>query len=61
MLPEDLSNGICSLNPHEDRLVMSAIVELDANGEIVASEFARGSNSLGRAHDLHGRQRRLAG
>jgi ribonuclease R len=42
MLPEELSNGICSLNPHEDRLVMSAIVELDANGEIVTSEFARG-------------------
>jgi ribonuclease R len=42
MLPEELSNGICSLNPREDRLVMSAIVELDANGEIVASEFARG-------------------
>jgi ribonuclease R len=42
MLPEELSNGICSLVPKEDRLVMSAIMELDANGEIVASEFARG-------------------
>ncbi|MGD0909470.1 MAG: RNB domain-containing ribonuclease, partial [Candidatus Acidiferrales bacterium] len=42
MLPEELSNGICSLIPHEDRLVMSAIMELDASGEIVASEFARG-------------------
>jgi ribonuclease R len=42
MLPEELSNGICSLNPREDRLVMSAILELDARGEIVASEFARG-------------------
>jgi ribonuclease R len=42
MLPEELSTGICSLNPREDRLVMSAIVELDAGGEIVASEFARG-------------------
>jgi len=42
MLPEDLSNGICSLNPREDRLVMSAIMEIDANGETAASEFARG-------------------
>ncbi len=42
MLPEELSNGICSLNPREDRLVMSAIMELDAAGEIVHSEFARG-------------------
>jgi ribonuclease R len=42
MLPEELSNGICSLVPKEDRLVMSAILELDVNGEIVASEFARG-------------------
>src|SRR5580700_5954175 len=42
MLPEELSNGICSLKPREDRLVMSAIMELDENGEIVASDFARG-------------------
>ena len=42
MLPEELSNGICSLVPREDRLVMSAIMELDANGEIVASNFSRG-------------------
>ncbi len=42
MLPEELSNGICSLKPQEDRLVMSALMELDPNGEIVASEFVRG-------------------
>ena len=42
MLPEELSNGICSLIPREDRLVMSAIMEIDPFGEIVASEFARG-------------------
>ena len=42
MLPEELSSGICSLNPSEDRLVMSALIELDAAGEIVASEFTRG-------------------
>src|SRR5882672_7275126 len=42
MLPEELSNGICSLKPHEDRLVMSALMEIDANGEIAGTEFARG-------------------
>ncbi len=42
MLPEELSNGICSLRPHEDRLVMSAILELDARGNLLQSEFASG-------------------
>jgi ribonuclease R len=37
MLPESLSNGMCSLNPREERLVMSAIMHFDAVG--------RGSNS----------------
>jgi ribonuclease R len=39
MLPEQLSSGICSLNPHEDRLVMSALLELDHQGEIKDAEF----------------------
>jgi ribonuclease R/exosome complex exonuclease DIS3/RRP44 len=29
MLPEVLSNGVCSLNPHEDKLCFSAIFEMD--------------------------------
>lgn len=35
MLPENLSNNICSLIPNEDRLTYSVIVELSARGRIV--------------------------
>ena len=42
MLPEELSNGICSLNPHVDRLVMSVIMEMDATGKMVGADFAPG-------------------
>jgi ribonuclease R len=42
MLPEKLSNGICSLQPDVDRLVKTAIVTLDRQGEIKKFRFAAG-------------------
>ena len=39
MLPKELSNGICSLNPHVNRLAMSVHVNLDEYGSIVDYEF----------------------
>jgi ribonuclease R len=42
MLPFELSTNICSLNPHVDRLVMSALIEMDRSGDPVSFEFCRG-------------------
>lgn len=39
MLPEALSNGICSLNPDEDRLVMTAEMLIDDGGTTLESTF----------------------
>ena len=42
MLPFELSTNICSLNPHLDRLVLSALMEFDHHGDLVAQKFVRG-------------------
>lgn len=39
MLPEILSNDLCSLKPHRDRLSFVAEIHLDKKGEVVKSEF----------------------
>jgi ribonuclease R len=39
MLPHILSNDLCSLNPNDDRLAVSAVFTLDANAEIVDKWF----------------------
>lgn len=42
MLPEKLSNGVCSLLPGEDRLVFSVVVEVTPGGRILSQRFERG-------------------
>ncbi len=39
MLPEALSNGICSLNPDEDRLTKTVRMEINAKGDVIDSRF----------------------
>ncbi len=41
MLPEQLSNFVCSLRPDEDRLAFSAFMTLDSRGKVIARRFAR--------------------
>lgn len=41
MLPKELSNGICSLNPDENRLTLSAFIKLDNDGEIISYRFCK--------------------
>jgi ribonuclease R len=49
MLPEALSNGLCSLKPDVDRLAMSALIQMDARGRITGARFC---NSV-----IHSRRR----
>ena len=48
MLPEALSNGICSLNPNEDRLTKTVCIEVNAKGNVIGSRFF---NSVIRSHE----------
>lgn len=41
MLPERLSNGLCSLRPNEDKLCFAAVFELDENANIITEWFGK--------------------
>ena len=41
MLPEHLSNGICSLRPNEEKLTFSTIFEMDEEGKVLDARIAR--------------------
>ncbi len=42
MLPTNLSNGLCSLNPHLDRLTLSVIMEINPSGDVVSHNITKG-------------------
>jgi ribonuclease R len=42
MFPAELATGLCSLNPHVDRLVQSCLMEVSRSGEVVRHEFHDG-------------------
>lgn len=41
MLPAELSNGVCSLNPQQDRLALSVIMRVNAQGKVTKYEIAQ--------------------
>ena len=41
MLPENLSNGLCSLRPNEDKLCFSVVFKIDHNGHVLDEWFGR--------------------
>ncbi|MGN0689147.1 MAG: ribonuclease R [Oscillospiraceae bacterium] len=41
MLPKELSNGICSLNPNEDRLAFSCLMDISFEGKLLNYEFKK--------------------
>ena len=42
MFPAELATGLCSLNPHVDRLVQSCLMEVDSRGSVVRYELHDG-------------------
>jgi ribonuclease R len=42
MFPSELATGLCSLNPHVDRLVQTCLMEIDRHGQVVRHEFHDG-------------------
>jgi len=61
MLPERLSNGLCSLRPDEEKLTFSAVFEMDENGKITKKWFGRTIIKSNRRFTYEEAQERIEG
>ena len=52
MLPETISNDICSLRPDEDRAAMIAEINIDKDGKRLSHQIEQGFNQVTCATDL---------
>ncbi|MEO0415290.1 MAG: ribonuclease R [Verrucomicrobiota bacterium] len=50
MLPEKLSNGVCSLNPHVDRLTQAVVIQFSPDGTAVKTRFSSSVIRSGRRY-----------
>ena len=61
MLPERLSNGLCSLRPNEDKLTFAAIFEIDTDGMVYKKWFGRTIINSNRRFTYEEAQERIEG
>lgn len=61
MLPERLSNGLCSLRPDEEKLTFAAVFEMDASGKISSKWFGRTIIKSNRRFTYEEAQERIEG
>ena len=52
MLPKELSNGVCSLNQHEDRYALSVIMRIDKKGKVIDSNIAKSIINVTKKNEL---------
>jgi exoribonuclease R len=52
MLPEKLSNNLCSLVPDRDRLTLTAILDFDRAGDLLNKRFVRRSSAADNASPI---------
>lgn len=53
MLPKELSNGVCSLNQHEDRYALSVIMRIDKKGKVIDSNIVKSIINVTKRMNYH--------